>query len=60
MGIVNGSYISSLKLGPAVLSFANCNTENKLAEEAMRENETKFRALFENSTDALLLRDVFS
>ncbi len=40
-----------------ILAFAREITERKLAEEALRANEAQYRAIFNASPDALVLRD---
>ena len=42
---------------PATLSFLNDITERKRAEEALRESEEKYRELFENESDAVMIFD---
>jgi PAS domain S-box-containing protein len=42
---------------PATLSFLNEITERKRAEEALKESEEKYRELFENESDAVMIFD---
>ena len=42
---------------PHVLAISRDITERKLAEEALRANEAQYRAIFNASADALVLRD---
>ncbi len=42
---------------PATLSFLNDITERKQADEALRESEEKYRELFENESDAVMIFD---
>ncbi len=43
--------------GPATLSFLTDITDRKLAEDTLRESEEKYRQLFENESDAVMIFD---
>lgn len=58
-GELNASLISDDKGNPkAFVATTRDITERKRAEEALRENEEKYRNLFQNSNDAIFIHDV--
>ncbi|MEJ0088843.1 MAG: PAS domain S-box protein [Limisphaerales bacterium] len=57
--VINGMLVKSAVGTDEIWGIVEDNTQRKQAEEALRESEEKFRALFEASSQGIMLHDEF-